>query len=499
MGTAAMGKIVGADEVDIPLQAEISLVGAPGRHQLRPDLRLVSPNKADVVERERLTERYASRLSVDETLARWFVSSQKNKNLPGFRWMKYKEAFSQQLALRFIHEYRLSSLLDPFSGIGTAPLVAAGNGVKATGIEIMPVGLAFADGIVHASNGLAADDFEFAAARLLRRVSDRHSAPRGFEFPHVNITQGAFPPDTETQLAKARKFLHDTQDKGMRRILDLACMSVLEAASYTRKDGQYLRWDSRSGRNLRSHVDIGEIHPFPEALESRLLEIREDLASLKQSFGGNRPEFLFGSSLELLRSLQADSYDLVVTSPPYANRYDYTRTYALELAWLGFDNKALSALRQRLLTATVENRAKNDWLDQIYADDATVLHRARAAYAGQSGLLEVLYALRKCEKELNNRHIIRLVEGYFLEMAIIIAELGRLMRPGGVVIMVNDNVRYHGEEIPVDFVLSDIAEQCGFQCTHIWALPRGKGNASQQMAKFGRRELRKCIYKWVKK
>jgi len=31
---------------------------------------------------------------------------------------------------------------------------------------------------------------------------------------------------------------------------------------------------------------------------------------------------------------------------------------------------------------------------------------------------------------------------------------------------------------------------------HIWTLPRGKGNSSQQMGCHGRRELRKCVYVW---
>ena len=83
-------------------------------------------------------------------------------------------------------------------------------------------------------------------------------------------------------------------------------------------------------------------------------------------------------------------------------------------------------------------------------------------------------------------------------MAVIVAELGRIVRPGGVVIMVNDNVQYHGEEAPVDLILSDYAERSGFTCEHIWTLPRGKGNSSQQMGRFGRRELRKCVYRWVR-
>lgn len=81
-------------------------------------------------------------------------------------------------------------------------------------------------------------------------------------------------------------------------------------------------------------------------------------------------------------------------------------------------------------------------------------------------------------------------------MAVIIAELARVTRPGGAVIMANDNVQYHGEEAPVDLILSAIAEACGFACEEIGALPRGKGNASQQMGRFGRHELRKCVYRW---
>ena len=64
--------------------------------------------------------------------------------------------------------------------------------------------------------------------------------------------------------------------------------------------------------------------------------------------------------------------------------------------------------------------------------------------------------------------------------------------------MVNDNVRYHGEEVPVDLILSDFAESAGFRCDRIDVLPRGKGNASQQMGRFGRKEIRKCVYWWTR-
>ena len=79
-----------------------------------------------------------------------------------------------------------------------------------------------------------------------------------------------------------------------------------------------------------------------------------------------------------------------------------------------------------------------------------------------------------------------------------VAECARLLRPDGYCVVVNDNVRYSGEEVPVDLICSDLAESFGLKVQAIWVLPRGKGNSSQQMGKHGRIELRKAVYIWSK-
>ena len=456
-----------------------------------------SPNGGSVEERRSLHERFEKRLSVDPNLTRKVVSYQGNRDVPGFRWLKYKEGFSLELVERLLDEVQPSSVLDPFSGIGTTPLIAAGRGLEATGIEIIPVGVLTGNAIALAANGLRREAFGDAAHSLLRHVASDGEADRRHAFRHVRITESAFPAETEKGLAKAREYISAAEDPEIRAMLNLACMSVLESVSYTRKDGQYLRWDYRSGRKLRARIHKGPILPILDALEARLAEMLEDLEPLKEQFGKGVPEFITGSSLEHLKLLPDGSFDMVITSPPYANRYDYTRTYALELAWLGYDQEAFSALRQSMLSATVENKPKLEMLEATY-DGSPRLDAARGLYEAQGAIHEVLTILKERAKELSNPHVVRLIEGYFLEMAVVISELGRLVRPGGTVIMVNDNVQYHGEEVPVDLILADYAEQCGFSCTNIWALPRGKGNSSQQMARFGRRELRKCVYQWVR-
>ena len=456
-----------------------------------------SPNGGDIDGRRALQERFQARLRMNHALTRRLVSYQGNRGLPGFRWLKYKEAFSRALVEWLIDGSSPRSVLDPFSGIGTTPLIAAGRGLQATGIEIMPVGVLAGQAIACAANGLNARAFDSAANGMLEWIGSGRDAFDEYAFPHVPITGLAFPPETETDIAKAREYIGRVGDDAIRSLLSFACMSVLESVSFTRKDGQYLRWDYRSGRQLRARVHKGPILSFPEALRARLTEIAEDIEPLKALYGKGSPEFIAGSCLEQLRRLPDSSFDMVVTSPPYANRYDYTRTYALELAWLGYDQTAFTALRQSMLSATVENKSKENWLREVYSESA-LLNAAVNMYYQQQAIHEVAAILRERSKELSNPHVIRLLEGYFLEMAVVVAELGRIIRPGGVVFMVNDNVQYHGEEVPVDLILSDFAEQSGFQCRSVWVLPRGKGNSSQQMGRFGRRELRKCVYQWVR-
>ena len=457
--------------------------------------RVASPHGASVVRRQELQDRFDSRMSVGAGLTRGLVSYQGNKAEPGLRWMKYKEGFTRKLVEAFVGESAPDSVLDPFAGIGTAPLTAAGMGACGVGIEIMPVGVATARALDIASNGLNYADFASASGRLLERVSSGNEATPNHRFKHVRITDKAFSERTESDLAKAREFISGVSDSRIATLLDFACMSVLEEISYTRKDGQYLRWDYRSGRKLRSKVDKGPISTLSDALDRRLRMMLEDIDRLGDVFGGGTTRFIQGSCLRQLRDLGKEGFDMVFTSPPYANRYDYTRTYALELAWLGMDQDGFSRLRQEMVTATVENRPKRDWLNRWHGDQGCWA-LAVANYDSGLALQEVVGELKNREEELSNRQVIRLIEGYFLEMAYVIAELARVTRPGGEVLMVNDNVQYHGEQVPVDLILSDFAEKSGFECENIWMLPRGKGNSSQQMGRYGRTEIRKCVYRW---
>ena len=77
-------------------------------------------------------------------------------------------------------------------------------------------------------------------------------------------------------------------------------------------------------------------------------------------------------------------------------------------------------------------------LDSLRSD-AQDLEYAFHKVDEQAALQEILSVLRNHASELSNRNVVSLLENYFTEMAVIVQELGRVVRPGGNVFMVNDN------------------------------------------------------------
>lgn len=465
----------------------------------------VLPQKTALIEIEHLDQdlyhHFNDKFHLDSALSRSIVSFQDNKTREVYRWYKFKEAFSASLVEYLLEKYKIVSgtILDPFAGSGTALFAAIAKGINADGIELLPTG----QQIINTKKILALeftkDDFNI----LKRWVFEHPWKKSELRIPlnELRITKGAYPEQTKEAI---EKYLcaYEQVNKRVRTVLRFVLLCILESVSYTRKDGQYLRWDYRSGRRQgKKPFNKGTILSFEKATCDKIDEIVFDLQTRgkqKALFTSKHPHgtinLYSGSCLDILPTIPTGMYDAIVTSPPYCNRYDYTRTYALELALQGISELELVHLRQQMLSCTVENRAKDllrinpQWRKAITVADHQELLQSILKYLDD----------QKAQGMLNNNGIPRMVRGYFYEMACVIAECARVMKPNALLFMVNDNVRYAGAGISVDMILSNIAEKLGFHVENILILPTGKGNSSQQMGEYGRKLLRKCVYVWRK-
>lgn len=466
-----------------------------------------------------LENKYWNITEITEKFNRQSVSFQLSKKDKLHSWLKYKEGFSAELVRILLNEFSIdkgATVLDPFMGSGTTALVACMNGINSIGYDILPMSKIS----INAKSIVNSYDIN----EFLHIITDLTNikVPKDYstQTPIVSITKDGYPIDTAIEISYINEYIQSSSySNDAKNLIKLCMVNCLERVGYSAKDGQYLRWDYRCPKIIKAteervrlgkkpfvvKLDKGKLPTMKEALIDEISRIIDDIKDIQQNkidtvFGINT--FIEGSALYHLPVLENDIINAVISSPPYCNRYDYTRTYAMELAFLGVDDYGIRTLRQELLSCTVENKTKVERLKDFYESLGLISRFNSIIEIVQNNnvLKEIVFALnsRNEKGEINNKGVIRMIEGYFTELTFIFAELFRVCKSGAKVAFVNDNVRYAGEVIPVDFLTTMLAEQIGFIPLKIYSLKQKKGNSSQQMKKYGKVSLRKSITIWEK-
>lgn len=470
------------------------------------------------IERINLENKYWAITEVTDKFNRQSVSYQLSKKDCLHRWLKYKEGFSAQLVKMLLNEFGIKKgdlVMDPFMGSGTTALVCCLDGINSIGYDILPMSKLS----INAKTSVY--DYNIMELQLILDKIKNLQVPDDFDghTNYVSITKGAYPEAEDKALAFYTEYFDNSNHSEIsKNLVKLCILNSLERISYTIKSGQYLSWDHRcpkiiainqarvatGKRPFVNDNDKGSLPTLKESLIvefSQMLEDIQDLQTKETEFSATC-NYIEGSVLFEITKLESNILDGVITSPPYCNRYDYTRTYGLELAYLGKNDDEIKKLRQALLSCTVESKPKIEVLREHYDkigrhnDFESIIEKVTS----NPVLNEVNSALqaRNANGEINNKGVLKMVNGYFTELTFLYAELFRTCKPGAHVAFVNDNVRYAGEVIPVDYLSTSLAESVGFKPVKVYTLRQTKGNSSQQMAKYGRVALRKSITIWKK-
>jgi hypothetical protein len=154
--------------------------------------------------------------------------------------------------------------------------------------------------------------------------------------------------------------------------------------------------------------------------------------------------------------IQQNSIDAVITSPPYPNEKDYSRTTRLESVLLGFmtSKKDLRTQKERFLRSNTRNVYTNDtdekWISQNgrILELADSIERKRIELEKDSGF-EKLYH--------------KVVKLYFGGIARHLEELKPKLRQGAkLAYVVGDQASYFRILIKTGEILSDIARDAGY-------------------------------------
>lgn len=294
--------------------------------------------------------------------AKGFHNFESTSQLPRHRWYYLKEGFSASLVEEAISckstrtDQKLH-ILEPFCGTGTTPLTAALAGHFCTAIEVNPF-LAFTARVKTITGRWHEGQFRSSLDEVVRASSrGTHSHLEGFStFTEGNgLSKWLFNRNVLrrfTSLMAAIDRLGGTYSDAMKLSAIVAAYDCCNA----KRDGKALRYKSNweelkySGKDLIRQFRLHAIGVLQDVLDK----------PINHEF---KPEIHTGDSREHLSTLEDDKFDMVVTSPPYLNSFDYSDIYRPEL-FLGEYVKDNDELRQIRLE-TVRSHIQVRWPEEV--------------------------------------------------------------------------------------------------------------------------------------
>ena len=210
-------------------------------------------------------------------------------------------------------------------------------------------------------------------------------------------------------------------------------------------------------------VGVGKRKPDAPVISAWLAVCKRmatDLCSLRK-LPGAPVDLHRGDSRRLLGLLKPNTIDGVITSPPYPNEKDYTRTTRLESVILGFlrSKRDLREMKQNFLRSNTRNVYKGDDDDQWVAGNHKIQEIARRiesrrAALGKTSGFERLYH--------------RVTKLYFGGMKRHLSELATILRPGArLAYVVGDQASYLRVMIHTGELLAEIATSLGYELVRI--------------------------------
>lgn len=387
-------------------------------------------------------------------------------------WYRFVLSYPPHLVRQYLERFGIipgHHVLDPFCGTGTTLVECKKLGIRSTGLEANP--------IAHFASSVKVDwsinpkVLMNHARQMASKVLSMLNA-QGINDDALSVFFDAIPqlpqelrklPSEAEQLLLANSIsplpLHKT----------LVLLDVLNeefdhpAYPYERLALARALVNTISNLHFGPEVGVKQIKadaPVVQPWLQAVKQIAADLETQPQEAGTDASVYLTDAR-DAGSVLEPKSIDAVITSPPYPNEKDYTRTTRLESVLLGFmeDKAALRRFKQHLVRSNTRNVYVADeddvWVEQFdeIQELAEKIETRRIDMGKDSGF-ERLYA--------------RTTKLYFGGMARHLAGLRSALRPGAhLAYVVGDQASYLQVMIRTGKLLADIALSLGYEVVSI--------------------------------
>ena len=381
-------------------------------------------------------------------------------------WYRFVLSYPPHLVRDYINDFQLNEntvLLDPFCGTGTTLVESKLNHIPAIGLEANP--------FPHFASRVKAD-WQIDSQELQDFAEEVINATY-----ETLLAQGI---DDRSLSWNSTIQLKQLDEQATRALIKNSIsplplhktLVLLERIEKQKRSPAYKYGILALGNalvttigNLRfgPEVGVGKIKKDVPVVSVWHHEIKKMIGDLKQVEGENypQPQIYLADAREINRVIKPNSIDAVITSPPYPNEKDYTRTTRLESVILGFFTEMLQIRthKKRLLRSNTRGVYKVDDDDKWIKDNqrvqelAAMIENRRVVLHKTSGF-ERLYA--------------RVTKLYFGGMARHLQELTHVLKPGAkLAYVVGDQASYLRVLIQTGELLGEIAEDIGYEVERI--------------------------------
>ncbi len=391
----------------------------------------------------------------------------KTEDKPIHNWYRFVLSFPPHLVKYYFSEFGLGAddtVLDPFSGTGTTLVESKLGGINSVGIEANPI-VRFA---THTKLdwSINTDNLQDASLSIANRITKK------FRKDGINDVDLYFPqnidlltlPEKEYKLliknSISEKPLHKSlilldyinKEKDI-RIKNFMLLAFLKS---TVKDVSNLRFGPEIGIG-KLKDDVSVLKPWIENVNI----MKNDLQSLDSILEYPTTEIHLGDARICNQYLESQTINAVITSPPYPNEKDYSRTTRLENVLLGLvrDKLEMRAIKKTFVRSNTRSIYKEDQ-DHLFVENF-------------QNIQHIASQIEKRRIELNKtsgfeRMYHRVVLQYFGGMAKHLSNLRETLVPGArLAYVVGDQASFLRVMIRTGNLLAEIAESLGFEVENI--------------------------------
>lgn len=395
-----------------------------------------------------------------------YGSFQDSLKAPIHRWFTYPAGYSYRLVQAKIEENGLSApdcIADPFLGSGTTSLTAKLMGLNSVGIEAHP----FVFWVAQTKLGFDLDPEGLAVAVEQVIARAKSDAPPDLAGAWPALIYKCFSGANLAKLYALRRAILELDGASpFTDLLKLALTGTLRTTTTAGAGWPYIA----PSKYAKRVVERDALQEFRKQCEAFIADIRQ------ARFNGipeTEHRLIQGDAREFDRLCSPESIDLIVTSPPYLNNYDYADRTRLETYFWGIYDSwgdITREVRDKLIIAATTQIRLSRMNGICQCPNIRVVN---PAIHGE--LLEIIRRLAAARKDKAGKKTYDLmVAGYFEDMLKVVQGAYAVLKPGRRFVLVLGDSAPYGVHVRTDEIIGELAQAVGFSSYAIEVIrPRG--------------------------